>query len=189
MKTKVLHIKNMVCDRCIAAVRSSLENLNIKVLDVDLGKAVIADTAPDYRRLEQELRRLGFALVRDKNEIITERIKALLIVRIHYNENPTDEKVSDYLSKHLHTDYSTLSKIFSQTEGITIERYIILQKIERVKELIGYGEMNFSEIAYHLQYSSVSHLSRQFKQVTGMTLSAYKNLENNPRKRIDRIKD
>ncbi len=177
----------MVCDRCIAAVRSSLEQMNIRVLDVDLGRAVIADTGPDYRRLEKELHRLGFALVRDKNEIITERIKALLIVRVHYREHPEREKISDYLSKHLHMDYSALSKIFSQTEGMTIERYIILQKIERVKELIDYGEMNFSEIAYDLQYSSVSHLSRQFKQVTGMTLSEYKKQKSGRRRPIDRI--
>ncbi len=178
----------MVCDRCIAAVKQTLNDMQIPVLDINLGKVTVPNQNIDTQQLNEALKEIGFELLQDKNAIISAQVKALLIDLIHYRTDDTKLNFSDYLQEHLKIDYAVISKIFSKTEGLTIEKFIILQKIEKVKELIDYGELNFSEIAYKLQYSSVSHLSRQFKKVTGLTLSQYKNQSDSKRNPLDRIK-
>ena len=188
MKTKQLHIKNMVCDRCIAAVKQTLNNMQIPVLEIDLGKVIIPNQEVDKQQLNKVLKQKGFELLQDKNDIVSAQVKAILIDLIHYRTDDTKINYSDYLKEGLNMDYAVISKIFSKTEGLTIEKFIILQKIEKVKELIDYGDLNFSEIAYKLQYSSVSHLSRQFKKITGMTLSQYKNQSDSKRNSLDRIR-
>ena len=187
MGTKILHIKNMVCDRCITAVRQTLNDMQIPVVAIDLGKVTIRDISFDKHELNEALLHVGFSLVEDKNETLTEQVKALLIEKIHYQTEPDKINYSDYLSHKLAMDYAHISKKFSKTEGLTIEKYIILQKIEKVKELIDYDELNFSEIAYRLHYSSVAHLSKQFKKITGLTLSQYKNNQKNFRSPLDKL--
>jgi len=187
MTPKVLHIKNMVCDRCISSVRELLQKHQIPVLEVSLGKAVVENTGFDAEALNRDLEKIGFSLLQDKNKILSGQVKALLIEQIHYQTEPVKINISDFLSEALQLDYATISKIFSQTENITIEKFIILQKIEKVKELIDYGECNFSEIAFRLNYSSVSHLSRQFKKNTGLTLSGYKKQAEKQRNSLDKL--
>ncbi len=177
----------MVCDRCIAAVKETLEAHKIPVKRISLGQVQILAEHLDKEKLNEDLEKIGFSLVRDKNEILTERVKALLIDQIHYLDQPLKLNISDYLSQTLQMDYAVVSKIFSQTAHTTIEKFITVQKIEKVKELIEYGELNFSEIAYKLNFSSVAHLSKRFKKVTGMTLSEYKNNNKFNRRPLDKL--
>ncbi len=180
----------MVCDRCIMSVKRILDEQQLPWSCVELGRAkVLAD--PDqinYDVLDDKLRAIGFELIRDKSKILVESVKNLIVEYIHYNEG---EKLkinfSDYLSEKVGKDYAYISSEFSKSEGVTIEKYIILQKIERVKELISYGELNFSEIAFKVNYSSMAHLSRQFKTIAGMTLSQYKATLIKQRQTLDRI--
>ena len=178
MSLRTIFIKNMVCPRCITAVEETLTKLNISYTEVKLGEVIVGDKEIDYDILDKELRKIGFELIQDKSQIIVERIKTLIIDFIHHNEAESLKlNFSQYLSQKLNRDYSSLSSVFSEKENLTIEKYIILQKLERVKELISYGELNFSEIAFKVNYSSVSHLSRQFKKHFGVTLSAYQDIE------------
>src|SRR2546428_2818120 len=165
-----LNIKNMVCPRCITAVENLLANLEVKPVYVKLGE-VLLNEPMNTRQLQEfksNLQQLGFELLDDNRKQQIEKIKSIIINHIHHLE---DDKFifSDILAKELNREYSQLSKLFSETEGITIEQYIIHQKIEKVKELLAYNEMNLSEIAFKLGYSSVAHLSSQFKKVTGLT--------------------
>ncbi len=183
-----IHIKNMVCNRCIMAVEQSLAKLNIPFSEVKLGHAIIDDSFVDYDLLDKELKSIGFELIQDKNLQIIEKVKTLIIDYIHHYEGE-DLKInfSVYLSNELNYDYSYISSIFSNIENITIEKFIILQKIERVKELISYNELNFSVIAYKTNYSSTAHLSRQFKKVTGITLSEFKKQKSKNRNQLDNV--
>jgi AraC family transcriptional regulator len=185
-----LHIKNMVCDRCIRVVREELERIGLKVESISLGEAeVIQPMQPVGReRISEVLEASGFALLEDRRTRLVERIKAEIIqaVRRDAEEDPLDMKFSDYLASRLNMDYSYLSSIFSAAEGITIEQYIIQQKIERAKELLQDGDLNLSEIAYKLGYSSVQHLSGQFKKVAGMTASRYRQ-EHSGRRPLDKV--
>ncbi|HLR77108.1 MAG TPA: AraC family transcriptional regulator [Balneolaceae bacterium] len=176
MKKNTLHIKNMVCPRCIAAVRQALEKLGLTVLEVELGKAVVeGNEIISAQKINKELKKQGFELLQGKDRELVEQIKTSLIVYVQGLENrEKPRKMSDYLSERLHQNYSLLSSVFSKNETITIERYLIHLKIERVKELLSYEELTLSEIAWKLKYSSVSHLSNQFKQITGMTVTDYK---------------
>ncbi len=180
----------MVCDRCIMTVEQTLGKLNIPFGKVTLGHAEVLRVINDdeLQRLDEELKAVGFELIKDKNARLIEDIKTLVIEYIHYSDEK-DIKInfSDYLSEKLNKSYSHITGLFSEMENITIEKYLILQKIERVKELISYGEYSFSEIAYKLRYSSIAHLSKQFKQVTGVTLSQYKNNKDKKRKTISSI--
>lgn len=175
---EILHIKNMVCERCIRVVREELEKIGLKVTGIELGRAeVIHPIQPVSRqRIREVLDSSGFALLEGRKARLVESIKTEIIrsVRRDAEKEPMDMKFSDYLASRLHMDYSYLSTIFSSSEGITIEQYIILQKIERAKELLQDGDLNLSEIAYTLGYKSVQHLSGQFKKVTGMTASRYR---------------
>ena len=178
----------MVCPRCIMAVEQTLTKLHIPFVEVKLGEAILKTENPDYHQLDEALKEIGFELIRDKNKIILEQVKTTIIEYIHHNEGDGLKiNFSDYLSQTIGKDYSSLSNLFSEKEGITIEKYIILQKIERVKELISYQQLNFSEIAFKLNYSNSSHLSAQFKKVTGMTLSEYRKGKSGNRDFIDKI--
>ncbi|MBN8718704.1 MAG: helix-turn-helix transcriptional regulator [Sediminibacterium magnilacihabitans] len=172
----ILFIKNMVCHRCVMAVSQELEKLRLKTVRVKLGEVELA-TPPTKKQMSQFSERLillGFEILDDQKQRQIEKIKNLLIKKIQTGDIEEHFTISDYLANALHKDYSYLSRLFSQVEGITIEQYFILQKIEKVKEWIVYGEMSLSEISYKLGYSSVAHLSSQFKKVTGLTPSNFK---------------
>ena len=183
-----LYIKNMVCNRCIMVVQQELDKLNIESYHVKLGEVEIqGDLKMEKRKqLEKNLGVLGFELLDNAKKQLIEKIKNLVIQKVHYPQEEEQHNFSEILSKSLHKDYSYLSNLFSDVEGITIEKYIINQKIEKVKELIIYDELSLSEIAYQLGYSSVAHLSTQFKKVTGLTPSHFKRI-GGQRKAIDAI--
>jgi len=185
----VIHIKNMVCPRCIRAVETIFKELNIPVEAVKLGEVIVAQPLAGEQQTELLLRlhELGFDLLERGKSALISKIKALIIEQIHHS--PLDLKVnfSTYLADELQHDYSYLSRLFSSIEGITIKKYIRAQKIEKVKELLFYDELSLSEIAYRLQYSSVAHLSAQFKKETGMTPTAFKKLNRPGHSPLDKI--
>jgi AraC-like DNA-binding protein len=173
-----ISVKNMVCGRCVKVVREELENLGLKIIDINLG-SVTLDKKPSASQLikvASTLSENGFELLDEKGAKTIEQIKNIIIDVIHYNKGnkKESENFSSYISKKLNLDYNYLSGLFSSIEGITIEKYIILQKIEKVKELLVYDELSLGEIAFNLGYSSVQHLSNQFKSVTGITPSQFK---------------
>ncbi|MGV6845534.1 MAG: AraC family transcriptional regulator [Lutibacter sp.] len=184
-----IHIKGMVCDRCISTVKSELENLGAHVIELKLGKAIIK--YPKHRitlqSIENALLKHNFELIIDEDIKTIEAIKIVLVKLV--NQTPIDlsTNLSVVLSEQLNKDYTFLSKLFSKKLEITIEKYFILLKTEKVKELIQEGQLNFTEIAFDLGYSSVNYLSNQFKQITGMSMSAYKKLSNWDRKPLDKI--
>ncbi len=184
-----LYIKNMVCNRCILVVKQELEKLSIKSCKVTLGEVETKAELPKEKaeQLSKNLAALGFELLDNNKQQLIEKIKNIVIKQVHHNEEDNHHNFSEILSKTLHKDYSYLSSLFSEVEGITIEKYIINQKIERVKELIIYDELSLSEIAYKLGYSSVAHLSNQFKKVTGLTPSHFKQVGQQKRKPLDEI--
>ncbi len=172
------------------AVQSVFEKQGLHPVHIALGEVTLREEnlAPHMlKEIENELTALGFALISDKKSRIIEQIKNLIIRIVHYSDEKIQVKHSAYIAGHLHHDYSYLSRIFSETEGITIEQYIIMQKIEKAKELLVYDELNITELAAVLDYSSVAHLSAQFKKVTGMTPTQFKNLHHKPRHPIDRL--
>lgn len=183
-----LSIKNMVCPRCIMAVREILKREGIEALDVSLGKAVVDRdlSGEEIGRLRKDLESVGFELLDDSQKQLIEQVKAIVIQRIHFSDK-AESNLSRLLTEELHRDYSFLSKLFSATEGMTIEHYAILQKIEKVKELLSYDRQTLSEISYSLGYSSVAHLSSQFKKVTGMTPTQFKNQGIALRKNLDNL--
>lgn len=187
-----LFIKNMVCDRCRMVIGQELERLGLHVTSVQLGAAQILEKLDKQQRegLAENLSKLGFELLDDARSKNVEQIKKIIIQKIHHSEY-LDIKVnwSALLADELHQDYKHLSGLFSTVEGITLEQYIIQQKIERVKELLFYDELNLSEISYKLGYSSVAHLSAQFKKVTGQTPSQFKATRStaNSRRTLDSI--
>jgi len=179
----------MVCNRCILVVQQELQKLNIDICKVALGEV---ETTAEIQKekleqLEKNLDALGFELLDSSKRQLIEKIKNIIIWQVHYSHEENHYNFSEILSKTLHKDYSYLSSLFSEVEGITIEKYIIHQKIEKVKELIIYDELNLSEIGYKLGYSSVAHLSNQFKKVTGLTPSHFKQVGQNKRKPLDKI--
>jgi AraC-like DNA-binding protein len=189
---KVLYIKNMVCPRCIKVVREELEKLNLNVKHVDLGEAVIDSAVSEINlsKIKEVLEQNGFELLDDKQAKIIENIKLRIIELIYHNikDELLNVNFSSYLTQKMNLSYQYLSSLFSSKEGITIEKYFINQKIEKVKELLVYDELTLSEISYKLGYSSVQHLSNQFKKVTGFTPSEFKKLKVKPRTPIDQVK-
>ncbi len=185
-----LHIKNMVCDRCKTAVRHELEKLGWHPQSVTLG-GVELEREPDaaqHKEISNRLRALGFELLDDPKEKTVESIKNAIIEMVHYQDNePLKFNYSDYIARKVGRDYGYLSSLFSESEGVTIEKHIISQKVERAKELLLYGELSLGEIADLLKYSSVQHLSNQFKKVTGLTPGQFKHLPENRRKALDRV--
>jgi AraC family transcriptional regulator len=184
-----LYIKNMVCNRCILVVQQELDKLNIEKCKITLGEVETTTELPKetINQLSDNLTALGFELLDNSKQQLIEKIKNIIIEKVHRSQEETNHNYSEILSKSLHKDYSYLSSLFSEVEGITIEKYIINQKIEKVKELIIYDELSLSEIADKLGYSSIAHLSNQFKKVTGLTPSHFRQVGKNKRKPIDKI--
>ena len=170
-------------------LRSELEAAGLKPQWVELGEAEVAGdlSTTQKEELNERLLKLGFELIDDKKTRLIQNIKNAVIEIIHHPEKPLKITFSEYLSEKFHQDYSSLSKLFSEVQGITLEQYVIAQKIEKVKELLVYEELSLSEIALQLNYSSVSHLSRQFKKVTGLTPSHFKKVKQNKRIPLDKI--
>ncbi|NHB68838.1 helix-turn-helix transcriptional regulator [Bacteroidales bacterium M08MB] len=169
----------MVSLRCKLMVKEELKKLGIKYVAVDLGVVeILEDITPEQRmQLKANLHRTGLELLDDKRSILIERIKNVVVEMIHYSEELPKVNYSDYISEKLGYDYTYLSNIFSEVKGITLQQYIIIHRIEKVKELLLYDELNLTEISYRLQYSSVAHLSTQFKKITGLTPSFFKQLK------------
>lgn len=185
-----LKIKNIVCPRCIRVVREELTAAGYPPEAVGMGTVTYATPLDErgVRRIAEVLKENGFELLLDAEDQQVEQIKALIIDHVrNQNSKPTEENLSDYLSRELRQNYATLSKLFSGHEGQTIERFLIRQKIERVKELLTYGEENLSEIAFDLDYSSTAHLSGQFKRETGMTPTAFRKLKDPDRRSLDAL--
>jgi AraC-like DNA-binding protein len=174
----ILYIKHMVSLRCKMMVKAELFNLGLQYGIVDLGAVeILQDITPEQRtQLKDNLLHSGLELLDDKKSILVEKIKNAIIEMIHYSDAFPKANYSDFISEKLNYDYTYLANIFSEVNGITIQQFIISHKIERVKELLLYKELNLTEIAYRLHYSSVAHLSNQFKKVTGLSPSFYKQL-------------
>jgi AraC-like DNA-binding protein len=177
----------MVCRRCIMAVRAELEKHDLKPLSVDLGEVELAVPIDQAQKevLSAGLNALGFELIDDKKSKVIEKIKNLIINLVHHDKNVLKTNLSVYIASEIGQDYSALSNLFSEVEGTTIEQYFIAQKIEKVKELLMYGELSLSEIAWQLNYSSVAHLSNQFKKMTGLSPTHFKQLKDRKRKHIE----
>ncbi|WP_338358564.1 AraC family transcriptional regulator [Yeosuana marina] len=181
-------VKNMVCNRCIKVVKDELLKNNIDFNHVDLGTIYFNQeiSVTEKDKLKILLEKEGFELVEDKESVIVKKIKTIIVQLIHHGkEKPEYQNFSEFISSEIGMDYSQLSKLFSEIEGNTIEHYIIEQRIERAKELIVYNELTLSQISYQLNYSSPQHLSKQFKQITGLTPSVFKNIRT--RKKLDTI--
>ena len=187
-----LIIKNMVCDRCVLVIKNTLMQLGFNSANVLMGEINFAEASlseQDITRIKQAIEPLGFELVSNRKQAMIENIKSGLIELTHGDEHLEDIKLSDYVANKLKQDYHSLSHLFSSVEGVTIEKYYIQLKIERIKELLVYDELSQTEIAWQLGYSSPAHLSSQFKQITGMTPSAFKSLKDNKQRRpLDKIK-
>lgn len=185
----VLQIKNMVCPRCISTVEQLLDSLGVDYSYVDLGKVILNKDIDQKKKnvLNERLIDQGFELLDGEEEKMINTIKSYIIQKVHHENDAQTINLSEQLSRLLLRDYSSISKTFSHSTGITIEQYMLNQRIEKVKELLSYQEMSVSEIALELGFSSVAHLSNQFKKITGMTPSEFKKLQNKPRKNIDAV--
>lgn len=185
-----LYIKNMVCDRCVLVVRKKLDQLNLPYTQVELGEVQLSQGLSSEKSdlLRSELHLLGFELLDDQKGAIVEKAKKIIIQLVHGSEKVTiNRKISVLLKEELQMDYQQLSLLFSSIEGITIEKYLILQRIERAKELLMYDELSLGEIADKLGYSSVQYLSSQFRKVIGLTPSHFKQIRENKRKPLDKV--
>jgi len=178
-----LFIKNMVSLRCTIVVKSELDKLGLHYNSVELGEVDLSDKASrdQLERLDIALKLTGLELMDDNKKILVEKIKTTIIELIHYKDDQIKVNLSSFLSEKLNHNYTYLSNLFSEIKGITIEQYYIANKIEKVKELLVYDELSLTEIAWKLHYSSVSHLSNQFKKMTGLTPSHFKNLKSKKR--------
>lgn len=176
---KTLRIKNMVCPRCIMVIEKTMEDLGFELNDVDLGLIEFHEpiTLDDRDKIEKAINPLGFEILEDKKSMLVERIKNAIIELVGKDVNDLKITLSEYLQSKLQVEYYTLSQLFSNQESQTIEQFYILQKIEKVKELLVYDELTLSEIAYKMNYSSVGHLSNQFKKVTGLAPTHFKEIK------------
>ena len=179
----------MVSIRCKMVVKSELDKLGLHYLKVELGEVNVKENLTDEQlnQLKTELLKSGLELMDDKKAILIERIKNVIIEMVHYDEEVPKVNFSDFLSEKLNHDYTYLANLFSEVTGITIEQYMIAHKIERVKELLIYDELTLTEISYRLNYSSVAHLSNQFKKVTGLTPTFFKNLKHKKRNTLENV--
>lgn len=179
----------MVSIRCKMLVKTELEKLGLHYISVSLGEVEVMEeiTAAQRETIKIALLKSGLELLDDKKSILIERIKGVVIEMIHYTDELPKTNFSDFLTEKLHYDYTYMANLFSEIEATTIEQYIIIHKIERVKELIIYDELNLTEIAWKLHYSSVAHLSHQFKKVTGLTPSFFKSLKNKKRNSLENL--
>lgn len=176
---KILRIKNMVCPRCIMVIEKTMEDLGYDLNDVDLGVIEFHEpiTLNDRDKIEKAIQPLGFEILSDRKSMLVERIKNQIIELVSKDLNNLTITLSEYLSSKLQVEYHSLSQLFSNQESQTIEQYYIQQKIEKVKELLVYDELTLSEIAYKMNYSSVGHLSNQFKKVTGLAPTHFKEIK------------
>jgi AraC-like DNA-binding protein len=179
----------MVSIRCKMVVKSELDKLGLHYGVVDLGEVHVDEDISEEQRdeLKVSLMRSGLELMDDKKAILVEKIKNVIVEMVHYEDELPKTNFSDYLSERLNYNYTYLANLFSETKGITIEHFMILHKIERVKELILYDELNLSEIAWKLHYSSVAHLSHQFKKITGLTPSFFKSLREKRHETLENV--
>jgi AraC-like DNA-binding protein len=182
-----LYIKNMVSIRCKMLVKSELERLNLPYKTVELGEVELEENISDQKReeLKQALLKSGLVLMEDKKSVLVEKIKTIIIEMIHYTDELPKVNYSMYISQKLNLNYTYLANLFAEVKGTTIEQFIIIHKIERVKELIIYDELSLTDIAALMQYSSVAHLSKQFKKITGLTPSHFKQLKNKRRNPLE----
>jgi AraC-like DNA-binding protein len=178
-----IFFKHMVSIRCKMIVKAELEGMGLHDKKVDLGEAVIEEDldASQLAQLDTAVRKYGLQVLEDKKSILIEKIKTLIIELVHYEEEPIQTNLSTLLAETLHHDYAFLSHLFSVSQGTTIEKFYIAHRIERIKELLMYDELNITEIAEIMHYSSVAHLSNQFKKITGLTPSFFKHLKNRQR--------
>ena len=179
----------MVCNRCIMVVQNEMDKLGFDVKNIKLGEVTLdkEPTLEEKNNLEKVLVPLGFEIIDDKKSRIIEQIKNIIIDLVHHQDNDAKTNLSDVLSDALHHDYNYLSNLFSDIEGTTIEKYFIAQKVEKIKELLVYDELSLSEIADRMNYSSVAYLSNQFKKVTGLTPSHFKQIREDKRKPLVKV--
>lgn len=179
----------MVSNRCKIAVKNALKKLHLHFIFVDLGEIEIMEdiSKEQHDILKSDLFDLGFQLIDDKKGILIERIKNAIVEMVHHQAELPKMNFSVFLAEKLHHDYTYLANLFSEVQGTTIEQFIILHKVERIKEYIIYGELNITEIAWKMNYSSVAHLSNQFKKVTGLSPSHFKQLKDKKRSPIEEI--
>lgn len=179
----------MVTKRCQTAVKTVLKNLGLHYIMVDLGEVdIMEDLSPEQmEQVRVGLQSSGLELLDDKRTILIEKIKTIIIEMVHNSCEPIKTNFSDYLCQKLNYDYTYLANLFSEVQGTTIQQFVILHKTERIKELIMYDELNITEIAYKLNYSSVAHLSNQFKKTTGLTPSQFRNLRSKVRTPIEDV--
>ena len=184
-----IFIKNMVCIRCKMVVKTELEKLGLDYSSVELGEVELSIPLKSVSRekLRTALLRSGLELMDDKKSVLIQKIKTIIIEMVHYSNEPLLVKFSSYLSEKLNHDYTYLANLFSEVQGTTLEQFIIAHKIERVKELLVYDELNLTEISYLMHYSSVAHLSTQFKKVTGLTPSHFKKLKQKRRNMLEDV--
>jgi len=184
-----IYIKNMVCPRCIAAVNDIFNEMKVDVRSIQLGEVITNSDLDENQRalLSKKLEQNGFELLQDQKSKLINQIKTIIIDQIHHENQRLNINFSTLLTEKLHHEYTSISKLFSTIEGITIERFILKQKIEKAKELLFYDELTLTEIAYQMDYSSVAHLSAQFKKETGMTPSEFKKLRKPSHNPLDSI--
>ncbi|MBK8426790.1 MAG: helix-turn-helix transcriptional regulator [Lewinellaceae bacterium] len=184
-----LYVKYMVSLRCKMMVKEELKKLGLHYVIIDLGMVEILEDISEAQResLRANLLASGLVLLDNKKSILIEKIKSVIIDLIHYSDEMPKMNYSDYISEKLGYDYTYLANIFSEVKGITIQQFIIVHKIEKVKELLLYDELNLTEIAYKLHYSSVAHLSNQFKKITGLSPSFYKQLKQRRKDNLEHV--
>jgi AraC-like DNA-binding protein len=184
-----LYIKYMVSLRCKMMVKEELKKLGLQYATVDLGTVELLDDITQDQRnlLKTNLLRSGLELLDDKRSILIEKIKDLIVEMIHYSDELPVVNYSDYISEKLQHDYTYLSNTFSEVKGITIQHFIIMHKIEKVKELLLYDELNLTQISYKLHYSSIAHLSNQFKKITGLSPSFFKKLKQKRKNNLENL--
>ncbi|ASO05819.1 helix-turn-helix domain-containing protein [Arenibacter algicola] len=189
--TRIYWIMNMVCRRCLKVIKQELEEINVEIVSLELGKLTVRANKNIDKEIDSKVMEVlhsnGFEIAQSEEEMLVEEVKITLIEIIKELPIHIKEKTSEHLAMTLHRDYKLLSKLFSKNEHTTIEKYFIKLKIERVKELIQLQQYTFSDIAYMLDYSSVNHLSRQFKNITGISMTDYKNAEDWERSFYDEI--
>ncbi|MEJ0101554.1 MAG: helix-turn-helix domain-containing protein [Bacteroidota bacterium] len=184
-----LFLKYMVSIRCKMLVKTEIEKLGLHYRTIELGEADIEEniSPAQWNELNIALKKSGIELMDDKKSILIEKIKKIIIELVHYSDEPLEIKFSEYLSKKLNHDYTYLANLFSESQSVTIEHFLIVHKIERVKELLIYDELNLTEIAWKMHYSSVAHLSNQFKKITGLTPSFFKKIKDKKRNTLEDV--
>ncbi len=184
-----IFIKNMVCNRCVMVVKNIFTDAGAEPEAVILGKVTLPTppTSSQYEKIEKKLNEVGFEILTDQKKKLVDQVKSVIVKNIQGDLSERNLNFSDILATSLNKDYSYISKLFSEAEGITIEKFIIDQKTEKVKEMLAYGEKSLNDIAFDMGYSSVAHLSSQFKKTTGFTPSEFKKLKDHHRKSLDNV--